>query len=182
MNCPTCGDTPMHHPLRAVLRQHDVERFYYDEAALLDGRQYTEWLRLFSADVHYFMPLRRTRLTAEIDKEFTRPGEMAYFDDTKELLAGRIARLLTGRAWGEDPPSRTRHSITNVRVLGDDGNTLDVEASFHVYRARLKQDVDSWIGRRIDVLRRVDGSFQIVRRRILLDQTVLLSPSITTFF
>jgi len=106
---------------------------------------------------------------------------MAFFDDDKRLLAGRIAKLQTG-SWAEDPPSRILHSITNVRVVADDGRELHVESNFHVYRTRLRSEEDSWIGSRRDVLRRVDGSFRIADRKIFLEQTVLLSRNLSHFF
>ena len=168
--------------IEAMLRHYEVERFYFDEAALLDAHRYDEWLALFTDDTHYFMPIRRTRTQREIDKEFTQPGEMAFFDDTKMLLAGRVAKLKTGRSWAEDPPSRTRHLITNIRVVKDDGRTLEVESNFHVYRTRLNSEETSWIGSRRDLLRRVEGSFQIAGRRIFLEQTVLLSRNLSNFF
>jgi biphenyl 2,3-dioxygenase beta subunit len=168
--------------IAAMLLHYEVERFYYDEAALLDAHQYEEWLALFSDDAHYFMPIRRTRAQRELDKEFTQPGEMAYFSDTKTLLAGRVAKLKSGRSWAEDPPSRTRHLITNVRIVKDDGRTLDVESNFHVYRTRLNSEETSWIGSRRDLLRRERGSFQIVDRKIFLEQTVLLSRNLSNFF
>ena len=162
--------------------QFEVERFYYQEANLLDDRQFEDWVALFSDDTHYFMPIRRTRSKRELDKEFTQPGEMAFFDDDKRLLAGRVAKLQTGRSWAEDPPSRTRHLITNVRVVADDGRELHVESNFHVYRTRLRSEEDSWIGSRRDVLRRVDGAFRIADRKIFLEQTVLLSRNLSNFF
>ena len=168
--------------LATMLRHYEVERFYYDEAALLDSHRYDEWLALFSDDARYFMPIRRTRTQRELDKEFTKPGEMAFFDDTKQLLAGRIAKLKTGRSWAEDPPSRTRHLITNVRIVKDDGRTLEVESNFHLYRTRLNSEETSWIGSRHDVLRRVEGSFRIADRKIFLEQTVLLSRNLSNFF
>src|SRR5262249_53641473 len=168
--------------IAAGVRQYEVERFYYDEAALLDGRRYQEWLGLFTDDAHYFMPIRRTRMQRELDKEFTQPGEMAFFDDDKVLLAGRVAKLQTGRSWAEDPPSRTRHLVTNVRIVADDGSELRVESNFHLYRTRLRSEEDSWIGSRHDVLRRVDGSFRIADRKIFLEQTVLLSRNLSNFF
>jgi biphenyl 2,3-dioxygenase subunit beta len=91
-----------------------VEQFYYAEAAALDQRRYEDWLALFTDDVHYWMPVRRTRTSNELDQEFTAPGAVAYFDDTKAMLAGRVRKLQTGYSWAEDPPSRTRHLITNV--------------------------------------------------------------------
>jgi 3-phenylpropionate/cinnamic acid dioxygenase small subunit len=168
--------------IAAMLLHYEVERFYYDEAALLDSHRYEEWLALFAEDAHYFMPIRRTRMQRELDKEFTQPGEMAFFDDTKTLLAGRIKKLGSGRSWAEDPPSRTRHLITNIRILKDDGRTLEVESNFHLYRTRLNSEESSWIGSRRDVLRRVEGSFQVVDRKIFLEQTVLLSRNLSNFF
>lgn len=168
--------------IAAMLQHYEVERFYYDEAALLDSHRYEEWLALFSDDAHYFMPIRRTRTQREMDKEFTQPGEMAFFDDTKMLLAGRIAKLKTGRSWAEDPPSRTRHLITNIRIVRDKGRELDVESNFHLYRTRLNSEETSWIGSRRDILRRVEGSFQIAGRKIFLEQTVLLSRNLSNFF
>ena len=173
---------PREDRIDAMLRHYEVERFYYDEAALLDAHRYDEWLALFSDDARYFMPIRRTRTQREIDKEFTKPGEMAFFDETKMLLAGRIAKLKTGRSWAEDPPSRTRHLITNVRIVKDDDRTLEVESNFHVYRTRLNSEETSWIGSRRDVLRRVGESFQIADRKIFLEQTVLLSRNLSNFF
>jgi biphenyl 2,3-dioxygenase beta subunit len=168
--------------IAAMVLHYEVERFYYDEAALLDSHRYEEWLALFADDAHYFMPIRRTRMQRELDQEFTKPGEMAFFDDSKMLLAGRIKKLESGRSWAEDPPSRTRHLITNVRILKDDGRTLQVESNFHLYRTRLNSEETSWIGSRRDVLRRVEGSFQIVDRKIFLEQTVLLSRNLSNFF
>jgi len=165
-----------------MVRQYEVERFYYDEAALLDAHDYDPWIDLFTEDAYYFMPIRRTRMQRELDQEFTQPGEMAYFDDTKEQLAMRVAKLATGKSWAEDPPSRTRHLITNIRIVQDDGDELQVESNFHLYRTRLKSEEDSWIGSRHDTLRRVDGSFQIAKRTILLEQTVLLARNLSNFF
>ena len=168
--------------IAAMLRHYEVERFYYDEAALLDAHRYEEWLALFAEDARYFMPIRRTRTKLELDKEFTKPGEMAFFDDTKMLLSGRIAKLRTGRSWAEDPPSRTRHLITNIRVVKDDGRALEVESNFHAYRTRLNSEETSWIGSRHDILRRTDDSFLIADRKIYLEQTVLLSRNLSNFF
>lgn len=168
--------------LVAMYRQYEIEKFYTHEAALLDHHRYEEWVTLFSEDTHYFMPIRRTMPRRSLGKEFTQPGEMAFFDDDKAMLQGRVAKLATGTAWAEDPPSRTRHLITNVRIIAEDGDELTVETCFHLYRTRLKSEVDEWIGRREDVLRRVEGGFQITKRYIFLDQTVLLSQNLSNFF
>jgi len=176
------GLRPNNDRIAAMVCQYEVERFYYDEAALLDAHRYEEWIALFSDDAHYFMPIRRTRMQRELNKEFTQPGEMAFFHDDKTQLAGRVAKLNSGRSWAEDPPSRTRHLITNVRVIRDSVRELEVESNFHVYRTRLNSEESSWIGSRRDLLRRVEGSFQIADRKIFLEQTVLLSRNLSNFF
>lgn len=166
----------------AMVLQYQVEKFYRDEAALLDAHDLEHWVQLFTDDAHYFMPIRRTRLRRELDKEFTEPGQMGYFDDDKAGLMMRWQKFASGSAWAEDPPSRTRHMITNVRILDDRDDELDVETYFHVYRTRLKSEVDQWVGSRRDVLRRHEGSFQIAKRVVLLDQTILLSRNLSTMF
>ena len=136
--------------IAAMVRQHEVEQFLYGEAALLDARRYSEWLALFADDATYFMPIRRTRMQSELDQEFTKPGEMAFFNDTKPLLAARVTKLGTGRSWAEDPPSRTRRLITNIRVIEDNGAELVAASNFMLYRTRLNSQEDS--GMRLAVL------------------------------
>jgi biphenyl 2,3-dioxygenase beta subunit len=170
-------------PLAARMQlKFEVEEFLFSEVALLDERRYDEWLTLLTDDIHYWMPIRRTTTARELANEFTRPGGMAYFDDDKATLALRVQRVAVGRAWAEDPPSRTRHMLTNVRVLGLDGDEIDVTANFQLYRTRLNSEEDSWIGRRDDRLRRVDGRLMLARRHIFLEQTVILSQNMSSLF
>jgi 3-phenylpropionate/cinnamic acid dioxygenase small subunit len=165
-----------------MLLKFEVEEFLFREASLLDERRLDEWLALATDDIHYWMPIRRTTTAKEIDNEFTKPGGMAFFDDDKRTLGLRIQRLAVGRAWAEDPPSRTRHMVSNVRILGADANEILVAANFQLYRTRLDSEEDSWIGRREDLLRRENGALKLARRYIYLDQTVILSQNMSNLF
>ena len=165
-----------------MLLKFEVEDFLYHEASLLDERRLEEWLALCTDDIHYWMPIRRTTTVKEVANEFTKPGGMAYFDDDKRTLALRVQRLQVGRAWAEDPPSRTRHIVTNVRVLDVDAADIKVAVNFQLYRTRLDSEEDSWIGRREDVLRRDNGALKLARRHIFLDQTVILSQNMSNLF
>lgn len=160
----------------------EAEEFLFREASLLDERRLEEWLALLTEDIHYWMPIRRTTTAKEIDNEFTKLGDMAYFDDDKRTLGMRVQRLAVGRAWAEDPPSRTRHSISNVRILTADANEILVALNFHLYRTRLESEEDSWIGRREDLLRRENGVLKLARRYIYLDQTVILAQNMSNLF
>jgi 3-phenylpropionate/cinnamic acid dioxygenase small subunit len=175
--------------------RRDVEQFLYREARLLDERRFHEWLELFTDDVRYWMASRNNRYPrsskaitvlgpdrrreADLDIE----EEMAILDETKVTLEGRIARLDTGMAWAEDPPSRTRHIISNVEVEpGDTASELKVYSNFLVYRTRAETEQDLYVGARHDILRRVDGAWKIARRKLLLDQNVLLPKNVSIFF
>ena len=174
---------------------YEVEQFLYREARLLDERRLHEWLELFTEDVRYWMPGRTSRYPVaskaigildperyEAD-ELSKDGELAIFDETKETLQARIMRLDTGMAWAEDPPSRTRHLITNIEVEpGDTTAELKVFSNYMVYRSRGETEQDFYVGRREDVLRHVDGAWKIARRKIILDQNVLLAKNMSIFF
>jgi 3-phenylpropionate/cinnamic acid dioxygenase small subunit len=164
--------------------QHEIEQFLYHEAALLADREYRDWLDLFADDIHYWMPTRYNRLRREMDKEFSAPDEAAFFDDDKDSLNRRIIRLETGMAWAEDPPSRTRHLFTNIRVVPSDADEYEAHCNFLLYRSRLEHDVEFFVGAREDLLRRVDRGvgWEIARRKIVLDQSTLNAKNLSMFF
>ena len=162
--------------------QYDVEQFLYYEADLLDCRRFEDWLALLADDLEYWMPVRSTRALGDEANEFAKPGESAFFDDDKTSMGERVRKLFTGYAWAEDPPSRTRHIVSNVRINAVDGETIDVGCNFIVYRSRLASDEDLWVGRREDRLRRDGETFVIARRHLYLDQVSLNSKNLSIFF
>ncbi|MEV5835447.1 3-phenylpropionate/cinnamic acid dioxygenase subunit beta [Nocardia sp. NPDC052112] len=166
--------------------QYEVEQFLYREARLLDEWQWPHWLALFEDDVRYWCPLRTNRPRREIAKERSSYGELSHFDDDRHSLEVRVDRLGTGMAWSEEPPSRTRHLITNVvvdEVLATQPTELAVTSNFLLYRTNSETSTDIWAGSRQDRLRRRDdGSFGIAGRTIVLDQAVLTSKNLSVMF
>ncbi|MGH7863585.1 MAG: 3-phenylpropionate/cinnamic acid dioxygenase subunit beta [Candidatus Binataceae bacterium] len=165
--------------------QHAIEQFLYYEARLLDDRRIDDWYELLADDIHYFMPTRYNRLKRESDREFSGEHEAALFDEDKRSMAQRLRRLHTGMAWAEDPPSRTRHLVTNV-MIRPTGNPaeFDVDSYYLVYRSRLEREVEIFVGMRHDLLRRTEtpAQWQIARRTIILDQATLLARNLSFFF
>ena len=173
----------------------DVEQFLYREARLLDERRFHEWIELFTDDVRYWMTGRSSRYPRSSkaigildpdryrEADLANDDELAILDETKATLGGRIARLDTGMAWAEDPPSRTRHIITNIAVEpGDAASEVKVYSNFMVYRSRSETEQDFYVGARQDILRYVDGTWKIARRQLTLDQNVLLAKNVSIFF
>lgn len=163
--------------------QHEVEQFYFAEAKLIDDRRFDEWYELLADDLVYWMPIRRNFQTGRSADEWGSADDIAVFDDDKETMGWRVKRLSRGMAWAEEPPSRTRHLVTNVVIQPNGDDELEVESAFLVYRTRLETQVDHFVGARHDLLRRhSEHGFQIARRHILLDQSVLLANNISIFF
>ncbi len=59
---------------------------------------------------------------------------------------------------------------------------VTVKCRFLIYRNRVETETDILVGKREDLLRRDDGNWQIARRKIVLDQNVLLTKNLTFFF
>ncbi|MEQ1889681.1 MAG: 3-phenylpropionate/cinnamic acid dioxygenase subunit beta [Alphaproteobacteria bacterium] len=173
----------------ALLLQREIETFYYVEAELLDERRFEEWLDLLTDDIVYFMPLRRNvKFGSQDEAENSVEGvDAAWFDEGKHTLTQRVAQIKTGIHWAEEPLSRVRHLVTNVQVT-DAGpgiagaRELGVKSRFLVYRNRVDDETDIFVGQRADRLRKVDGAWKVARRVILLDQSTLLAKNLTFFF
>src|SRR5262245_50696357 len=159
----------------------ELMHFYIHEAWLLDERKLTEWLDLFTDDVLYFIPRRKNVLRREAHREVTPLGDLALIEDDRRYLEMRVARLETGMAWGEDPPSRTRHLIGNLTVEPRPSGEVQAKTAFLVYRSHLETDHQLLAGSREDVLRQVDGAWKIAKRTILLDANVLLDKNLSIF-
>jgi 3-phenylpropionate/cinnamic acid dioxygenase small subunit len=173
----------------------DVEQFLFREAHLLDECRFQEWMSLLTDDIRYWMPTMGRHYSASckafapLDRdhrerpEFSGENELAFLDETKDTLARRVARLGSGMAWCEEPPSRTCRFISNVLVDESDTNAgLVVRSNFILYRTRGELERDFYVGSRHDVLRSVAGSWKIAYRKILVPQNVLAAKDISNFF
>ncbi len=164
----------------------EVEDLFYGEADLLDERLYEKWLELFAEDVVYWMPMRKNVAWEERARDITAEDDVAWIHDDKETLTKRVQQLLTGIHWAEEPLSRVSHLITNIRIVDPvvtlaEGDAMRVKCRFFVYRNRLENETDTLVGRREDTLRRVAGELRIARRKIVIEQSVLLAKNLTVF-
>ncbi len=159
--------------------QHSIEQFLFREVRLLSERRYEEWLDLLTDDIRYWMPARET--VGGHPDAVSGDGEMAFFDDDKEFLAARIERLRSSLAHAEQPPSRLRYFVSNVEIEELGEGEFDVRCNLLVYQSQLERTEVTYMGRREDRLRRVDGSWCIASRKVILDQT-LVPRSISIFF
>jgi p-cumate 2,3-dioxygenase subunit beta len=150
--------------LQTVTRQM-IEDFLYEEAALLDEWRLHDWLDLLTEDARYEVPAT--------DRPDGDANTMLFIvaDDITRLRS-RVEQLLGKSAWAENPRSRTRRCISNVRIRAIEGETIHVTANFVVYRMRFQQ-MDTYVGRYEYTLVRRDGTLRIRARRAILDLDAL---------
>jgi 3-phenylpropionate/cinnamic acid dioxygenase small subunit len=162
----------------------EIEDFLWYEADLLDEFRYEEWLDLLTDDVSYWMPIRENVPSREMEEELTdEETDPSWYTDDKATLTARVGQIRTHVHWADEPFSRISHIVSNVRILGWTGpDEVRVKCRFVFYRNRHEDEESTFIGKRIDTLRRVNGDWKIARREIYLDESVMLFKNFTNFF
>lgn len=176
----TATDSP---PLSISSAEYvEASDFLLYEAELLDDLRERAWLEtLVSKEVSYRLPIRET---VERARGFGFLENTFHMNENYGSLASKVARNETNYAWAEDPPSRLRHFVTNVRVRStDDVNVLDVRSNVLIYRTRQDQTNPQILsGERRDLLRREEGRLMLVERVVYLDLTVIGTHNLSLFF
>ena len=171
-----------------LLLTQEIAGFLYAEAELLDERRYDDWLALLADDIRYWMPMRRNVKYGDTEREFTRETEdISWFDEGRETLARRVT------------PDPDRHPLGGGAAVAHHPHGLQRAASVgHARRRRAARgrgqvplpdlpqprgDRDRPAGRQA----RGHAAPQrcgwlIARRKIILDQNVLLTKNLTFFF
>ncbi|MGB3795359.1 MAG: 3-phenylpropionate/cinnamic acid dioxygenase subunit beta [Alteraurantiacibacter sp.] len=152
----------------------------YDEAAVLDERRIDDWIAMIAQDIIYQAPIRLTRTGPHRDRDVMRT--MFHFDENYDSLLMRSGRLQKS-AWAEDPPSRCRRFVTNVRVAEcDTPGEYEVVSYLFLERSRGDSpDNENITAERRDVWRDVDGEYKLARREIIVDQSVLGMSNFAVF-
>ncbi|GAC00902.1 putative naphthalene dioxygenase small subunit [Gordonia namibiensis NBRC 108229] len=157
-----------------------AHKWLVDETYTLDHQDYETWLDSLSEDIHYFMPIR---VTTALNSGYDTAKRMAHFDEDKYSLSRRVARFHTEHAWTEDPPSRIRHHLSNVRTFATGTpDELVVESVVLLFRSRGDVREASLISAgRTDLLRREDSVWRLARRHIAVDESVLRTQNLAIF-
>ena len=116
-----------------------------------------------------------------------RTEDINWFDEGKDTLTRRVRQIKTGIHWAEEPDSRITHMVSNVQLLAATPMSarrreVTVKSRFLIYRNRVETETDILVGKREDPLRRGGDGWLIARRKIILDQSVLLTKNLTFFF
>jgi 3-phenylpropionate/cinnamic acid dioxygenase small subunit len=128
------------------------------EVHLLDDREYHRWLELFTDDCLYWMPVDPS----------SRDGALrlnVIYDD-RAKMADRVARLTSGEAYTEQPPSLTARTLSAMHATPD-GDALVVRSNFVLVAYRRGQQ-RQFGGRYTHRLVRDGGVLRIAEKRVAL--------------
>jgi 3-phenylpropionate/cinnamic acid dioxygenase small subunit len=158
--------------------QHHVEQFLYYEADLLDGFDLEEWLTVLDEEILLRVPVRAARHPGSERPEFS--DESNYLREDYDMIRERVGRLSKEYAWSENPRSRVRHVIGNVRVLDSTEDSLEVANNQHVFRSYGDTaDHDMISAQRHTTLRDDADGYTITGRTVYLDHSILNTKNLT---
>lgn len=138
--------------------------FLYREARLLDDRAWDEWLSCYAPDASYWMPAwdDNDQITEDPQSQIS----LIYYPD-REGLEDRIFRIKTERSGASTPEPRTSHSVSNVEILAERGNEVDLRYNFLTLNHRYKV-TDQFFGTIFVTLRQGDDGLLIAQKKIVL--------------
>jgi len=162
--------------------EREIGHFLHLEAELLDARRLEDWLALLHPAIDYRIPVRTVRNAGE-GTGFRDPA--FFMEEDYGSLDPRVKRLASPFAWAENPPTRTRRLIGNIRVRPGEGDESDGCAvasniALYCYRGDAPQPI-VMTGERLDTLVPHKDGWLLRRRLVLLDITVLGLPSFSVF-
>ncbi|NGO90353.1 MAG: benzoate 1,2-dioxygenase small subunit [Halomonas sp.] len=141
---------------------HDIQAFLYREARLLDDREWDDWLALYHKDALFWMP------AWDDDDQLTRDpnGEVSLiYYPNREGLEDRVYRIKTERSGASTPEPRTTHQVTNLEILSQDDQTVELRFNWHTLSHRYKK-TDSFFGTSFYTLD-VSGERPLITRKVV---------------
>jgi 3-phenylpropionate/cinnamic acid dioxygenase small subunit len=131
-NAPAVGAVPRAGLIAAagvsVELQREVEQFLYQQAELLDAKQWQAWIDLFDARGVYWMPVTPEQTEWE--------GSPSIFAEDKLMMEIRKGRVSHPNAWSQAPLWETNHLVSHVAVEAANETTVQVRSRFHMMELR----------------------------------------------
>lgn len=170
----------MNEALPELERRLKCERFLYREADLLDNGKLHKWLELLTDDIEYRVPRRVTRERGS--DQSTLSDEAFLYREDRGTIETRVKRYDKEYAWAENPPTRTRRIVSNVRVTDTKPEETSVKNNTLIYR-NFDDDAeyDLIACERRDTIRQTDDGLRLAERIVQLDQTVLGTKNLSFF-
>lgn len=137
----------------------EVSQFIYREARLQDEHAYDEWEALWTDDAIYWVPANG----ADIDPE----TQMSIIFDNRSRIGVRIRQFHTGKRHTQSPPSKLGRVVSNIEIVGRDGDEITVCSNAMIFESNLRADT-VWATRNEYILRRTAEGLKMRRKKVVL--------------
>lgn len=146
----------------------ELEQFIFREARFADEHDYDSWEALWTDDALYWVPVDGGGYDPE--------RHVSIMYDNRRRISTRLQQLRTGKRYAQSPPSNLRRTISNIELLGNEGDDISAGANFVLYESK-PRGLRTWAGRYTYVVRRVDGELKLVRKTVMLVNSAEAVPS-----
>jgi benzoate/toluate 1,2-dioxygenase beta subunit len=163
-------------PAAGTASRAEIEAFLYEEARLLDDREFEKWVDLFTDDGIYWVPAKKGQANPH--------DHVSLFYDDKEIMTTRIRRLRHAKIHVQIPAAATVHLVSNVTFGEPDGVSGEVlvRSNFIMMEDRLGEERRLYGGRCAYRLRRVEGRLRIAEKRVDLTNCDASFPALALPF
>jgi 3-phenylpropionate/cinnamic acid dioxygenase small subunit len=151
----------------------EIQDLLFLEAKLLDRRQWSEWLALYTADAVFWAPSWASEDELIVDPEVEL--NLVYIVG-RAGLEDRVFRIASRDSYASLPLARTAHLVSNVRVEAVHEREIETSATWLTLvwdHRRGKQTLGGWYEHR---LRRTEAGLRIARKKIVLLEDKLEGP------
>jgi 3-phenylpropionate/cinnamic acid dioxygenase small subunit len=157
----------------------EIREFLFAEAEQLDARHYDQWLARLAPEIEYRVVARVVRSAS------AEPREFLVLDDRQVDIKARIDQISNPKlTFAENPPPFTRRFVSNIRVQSNStADAFNVESYLLIYRKDAAVETPYLISAvRRDLLVRIAGALRLRKRHVQLDQSVIASGNLASFF
>jgi len=141
----------------------ELVALYQEYASALDARQYDRWPEFFTDECIYKLQPR---------ENFERGHPLATMAfESKGMLKDRVYGITETLA---HDPYYQRHVVGAPIVRGHDGETIESEASYAVFRTRQNEFSEVFnVGRYVDIVRRNPDGLKFASRICVFDSEMI---------
>lgn len=158
-----------------------VHDFLIEESAALDETRYDDWLDRLADGFLYQIPVPLLREDPNLPRH---SAHAVLFEATKRVLSLKLGRVGLRHAWSDRPGGSTRHFVGSVRVFEtDDVDRFRVDSNVFVSWSRGRGETAyASAGRQDIILRRGEGMWSLLRRRVMLDGEVATHEQLSIIY
>ena len=154
-----------------------IEAFYRHETMLLQRRRYREWLALMDDAITYRVPVT----TSTADGLVTNDDSLGYYDENRELLKARVAKLESKQSWVEQPPSRLRYFVQVIEATQQADGRVSALSNLLLLQHRWNME-QQFSGERSDTFVPTADGLRLRSRVVVLDRQALGNQGLSVFF